>query len=200
MFIGQLKRRRTLPAPDVPDDAPDRKRSFKAIASLLTPCEMTAQPESKRSRIVLFPIDGSTHCERAFAWYVDNLKAPKDHLVFITVVEPAYSSRAFEVAMEAYIMSDMAPVLDASITRSKRLCREKMQKAKELGLHAQAFLHVDSRPGHAVTEAIEEHNAAIVVMGSRGLGAFRRTVLGSVSGYVLHHSHVPVVIVPPENE
>ncbi|OON16601.1 hypothetical protein X801_07585 [Opisthorchis viverrini] len=94
----------------------------------------------------------------------------------------------------------MAPVLDASITKSKRLCREKMQKAKELGLHAQAFLHVDSRPGHAVTEAIEDHNAAIVVMGSRGLGAFRRTVLGSVSGYVLHHSHVPVVIVPPETE
>ncbi|KAG5441647.1 Universal stress protein in QAH/OAS sulfhydrylase 3'region [Clonorchis sinensis] len=173
----------------------------KPYASLLASCEMAAQPETKRFRVVLFPIDGSTHCERAFAWYVDNLKAPGDHLVFITIVEPVYPSHAFGVAMEAYIISDMAPVLDASITKGKRLCREKMQKAKELGLQAQAFLHVDSRPGHAVTEAIEGHNAAIVVMGSRGLGAFRRTVLGSVSGYVLHHSHVPVVIVPPqENE
>ncbi|GAA34697.2 universal stress protein [Clonorchis sinensis] len=153
------------------------------------------------SQIGISCLRQNTHCERAFAWYVDNLKAPGDHLVFITIVEPVYPSHAFGVAMEAYIISDMAPVLDASITKGKRLCREKMQKAKELGLQAQAFLHVDSRPGHAVTEAIEGHNAAIVVMGSRGLGAFRRTVLGSVSGYVLHHSHVPVVIVPPqENE
>ena len=39
-----------------------------------------------------------------------------------------------------------------------------------------------------------EIGASLVVTGSRGLGVIRRTVLGSVSDYVLHHVKVPVVI------
>lgn len=34
-------------------------------------------------------------------------------------------------------------------------------------------------------------------MGSRGLGTIRRTILGSVSDYVVHHANVPVVVCPP---
>ena len=37
-------------------------------------------------------------------------------------------------------------------------------------------------------------------MGSRGLNTLRRTFMGSVSDYVLHHVHVPVMIVPPAHE
>ncbi len=40
----------------------------------------------------------------------------------------------------------------------------------------------------------EEINAGLVVLGTRGLGSVRRTILGSVSDYVLHHAHCPVTI------
>ena len=36
-------------------------------------------------------------------------------------------------------------------------------------------------------------------MGTRGLGKIRRTFLGSVSNYVLHHAHIPVIIVPKKH-
>ena len=37
----------------------------------------------------------------------------------------------------------------------------------------------------------------MIVMGSRGIGNIRRTILGSVSDYTVHHADVPVTIVPP---
>jgi len=43
-------------------------------------------------------------------------------------------------------------------------------------------------------------DAALLVVGSRGLGALSRTVLGSVSSSVLHHASGPVVVVPAAAE
>ena len=47
-------------------------------------------------------------------------------------------------------------------------------------------------------EAIIEHarDAELIVVGSRGLGAFSGMVLGSVSQYVLHHARCPVLVIP----
>ena len=54
------------------------------------------------------------------------------------------------------------------------------------------------KPGELICKNTEEEKANIVVLGSRGQGAMRRTFLGSVSDYVVHHSHTPVCVVPPE--
>jgi nucleotide-binding universal stress UspA family protein len=50
-------------------------------------------------------------------------------------------------------------------------------------------------PRDELVRKTQELNAVALVLGSRGLGAFKRAFLGSVSDYIVHHSAVPVIIV-----
>jgi nucleotide-binding universal stress UspA family protein len=49
-------------------------------------------------------------------------------------------------------------------------------------------------------ELAEQHDAAAIVVGSRGLGGVKSALLGSVSSGLLDHAHRPVLIVPPLDE
>ena len=48
------------------------------------------------------------------------------------------------------------------------------------------------RPGHVLVQAAQDEKATMIVMGTRGMDTVRRTILGSVSDYVVHHAHCPV--------
>jgi len=67
--------------------------------------------------------------------------------------------------------------------------------AKELGVKA---VHIEARNGDyadEILDAAREQNADMIVLGSRGLGIVRGTVLGSVSQKVLHHATQAVLAV-----
>jgi len=51
-----------------------------------------------------------------------------------------------------------------------------------------------AKPGEVIVDLALEEKANMIVMGSRGLGTIRRTLIGSVSDYVVHHAHCPVVV------
>lgn len=51
-----------------------------------------------------------------------------------------------------------------------------------------------SRPGEAIVEVAGDEKIDFIVIGTRGLGTIRRTILGSVSDYVIHHAHCPVIV------
>ena len=51
-----------------------------------------------------------------------------------------------------------------------------------------------NKPGEVIVRVAEEEKATMIVMGTRGLGKVRRTIMGSVSDYVVHHAHCPVVV------
>ena len=58
------------------------------------------------------------------------------------------------------------------------------------------ILEGEHKPAHIICELAKEKNAASITMGQRGLGTISRALLGSTSDYVLHHSHIPVMVVP----
>ncbi|CAH8516989.1 unnamed protein product [Schistosoma turkestanicum] len=149
-------------------------------------------------RVILLPIDGSEHADRAFHWYLDNMKSPNDIVKFINIVEPVYATPAVGLAMETPPLNDITKIMQDSIDKGKLLGKKYIAEAKKYDINCQAFIHVDNRPGTALLKSIEDHNANLIIMGNRGLGLLRRTFLGSVSDYILHHAHIPVVIVPPK--
>lgn len=62
------------------------------------------------------------------------------------------------------------------------------------------FIDESMNPGEGVCAAAKKENVDMIVMGTRGLSPLRRTVLGSVSDYVLHHANLPVAVVPMPEE
>ena len=50
------------------------------------------------------------------------------------------------------------------------------------------------KPGEVICKIAEEEKAVLIITGTRGLGKVRRTLLGSVSDYIIHHSKVPVLV------
>jgi nucleotide-binding universal stress UspA family protein len=75
---------------------------------------------------------------------------------------------------------------------------EQVRKIKAAGGSvAQAHYRL-GRPEAEITALAEEIGAGLIVVGSRGLGGIRRTVLGSVSDSVVRHAPCPVLVVRKE--
>jgi nucleotide-binding universal stress UspA family protein len=51
------------------------------------------------------------------------------------------------------------------------------------------------KPGEVLVSVANENKAELIITGTRGVGTIRRTILGSVSDYVVHHAHCAVVTV-----
>ena len=50
-------------------------------------------------------------------------------------------------------------------------------------------------PSDVIVRVADEEKFDLIVMGSRGMGAIKSLLIGSVSDRVVHHAHCPVLIV-----
>ncbi len=99
-------------------------------------------------------------------------------------------------------MKEAAEEMDAEDAREAELIASRgAELAEAAGFDAIASV-ARGRPKAWPTllELAERHDAAAVVVGSRGLGRVKSALLGSVSSGVLDHAHLPVLIVPPPEE
>jgi nucleotide-binding universal stress UspA family protein len=139
-------------------------------------------------RSVLVAVDGSADAEEALTQAIDLADSEHARLTLIAGVPglplAAYvgpSGPAFAV-MQADARSSAEAVL--------RRARDRVPD----DLHVTTIL-TDEPIRPALIEQIKRGGHDLIAMGSRGRGAIRAALLGSVSHYVLHHSPVPVLIV-----
>ncbi|XP_025108478.1 uncharacterized protein LOC112572804 isoform X2 [Pomacea canaliculata] len=75
-----------------------------------------------------------------------------------------------------------------------QLLEKYREKLLAIGAHGKVRAVATKHVGHALVRAQEEEEAQLMVIGSRGRGTLRRTFMGSVSDYVVHHAAVPVLV------
>lgn len=139
---------------------------------------------------ILVAWDGSSHAKRALNEAVDIARTQGSRLTLMTIAAPPH------VWPGPYV----PPVSEEDLLRAAERAAEEGEALVPDGIP------VSSRTaqGHPGIELIKRAEAAghdLIAMGSRGRGAVRSAVLGSVSHFVLNHAEVPVLIVHErENE
>ena len=77
-----------------------------------------------------------------------------------------------------------------------RVADEGVRVAVEAGLRAEPFAaEATGSVWKTIVEIADRHDAAAIVMGSRGLTGVRSMLLGSVSSAVVHHADRPTLVI-----
>ncbi|CAL9102459.1 unnamed protein product [Musa textilis] len=153
------------------------------------------------SRTVGIGMDYSPSCKVAVRWAVDNLVCAGDHVVLIHVLSKSDHHTEKQLWEERgsplipldefgemnltvrYGISPDGEVLDILNTAS-------MTK----GVKVVSKIYWGD-PREKICDAVDDLKLDSLVVGSRGLGAIKRVLLGSVSNYVVVHATCPVTVV-----
>ncbi|XP_052286530.1 universal stress protein Slr1101-like isoform X2 [Dreissena polymorpha] len=120
--------------------------------------------------------------------------------MFVSIVSRSGRGRSVAARTDRvclYLLFPGPAVVDQllrELTEKVKALEEKYKK-KILDLKMTGkFRTGQGKPGEVVCKIADEEKASLIVTGTRGLGKIRRTFLGSVSDYIIHHSHVPVLV------
>jgi nucleotide-binding universal stress UspA family protein len=139
-------------------------------------------------RNILVAIDGSPDADEAFSQAIDLAESEHARLTLLTSVAAPPTVASFGGAV-ALAVQDAEAEANQIVGRARDRVPD--------GLPVKTVL-AGQPVGAAVIRQITHGQHDLVMMGSRGRGAVRSALLGSVSHYVLHHSPVPILIVHAE--
>jgi nucleotide-binding universal stress UspA family protein len=132
---------------------------------------------------ILVAWDGSEHAERALGEAVDLARTQSARLTLLTVSAPIY-------AWPGYV----PPISEADLDSAAKQILAEGEGLVPDGIPVSGLTAIGS-PGIELVKRAAAANHDLIVMGSRGRGAVRSAVLGSVSHFVLNHTTIPVLII-----
>nr|XP_039273091.1 universal stress protein YxiE-like [Styela clava] len=146
---------------------------------------------------VLIAVDSSEHAEKAYDWYVKSLHKP-DNTVFLLHVKdvPKLPTFSFTEA-GAFPAEEITKIMTKHNEDVNKLENTYTVKLGQKKIKNKILLESSGgSPGQCIVDKAKENKVDLIIMGSRGLGTVRRTILGSVSDYVVHHTKIPILICP----
>ena len=137
---------------------------------------------------IMVPYDKSESATRAFEYAVDLAVKYNANITIVTCVS---------------IQIPTEPYFGTAYIETTRLLKEDAVKStsnlesrlKELKIQYKIDLLEVTSITDSLTSYAESHNVDLIVMGSRGLGGFKKLLLGSVASGVSQHAKSPVLIV-----
>ena len=144
--------------------------------------------------LILAGIDGSSGAEAALRWAARQSAATGDPVLAVHVFQPPMRAVGLRVAsVPANVLEDADRT---ARERTRELAEgEWVQPLREAGVDFRVEIREGS-PGRGLLEAAAERGADLIVVGRRGHGELTDLVLGSVGHHLIHHSRMPVVVVP----
>ncbi|GJP32467.1 hypothetical protein CLOM_g3284 [Closterium sp. NIES-68] len=156
------------------------------------------------SRNILIAVDPSPDSEKAVAWALKNHIRPSDRVTLLNVrpiVEsgPGLFAAYADSTVSAEAMAEVDRVIEkhnAGVRR--RFVSNLSQQLDQAKVQYDIVAVQDADPRERICSEVERIKAHTLVMGSRGLSAVKRLVLGSVSDYCVNHASCPVIVVRPK--
>ncbi len=144
-------------------------------------------------RNILVAVDGSPHAEKALDEAIDMAVSGNGRLTILSAIPhpPAWASSPGGAVVAI-------PLADELEREATSILRESVRRVPESVPVTKILTHEPIRA--ALTEQLETGRHDLLMMGSRGRGAIRASLLGSVSHYALNHSRIPVLIVHTEED
>jgi len=133
---------------------------------------------------ILVPIDGSKNSLRGL-----------DEAIYFARQCQAVIIGLHVINVPAGFLLNKKKLESGSIKSVEMLMNAAKTKAARHGVQLNSKIIKGSDPGYDIIQFSRHHKVDLIVVGARGLGAFREAFLGSVSNYVLHKSKIPVLIV-----
>lgn len=140
-------------------------------------------------------VDGSAYADRALEWGIDLALHRSADLTIVTVAPLT----AYAVSAEPWVPTE---VLEGEVRHYQGLLTEAVERAQRAGVTRVTGICLEGHISEEIVAFLEKNPVDLLILGSRGLSATKRLLLGSTSDEVLHHVSCPVLIVrvpaPPE--
>ncbi len=171
----------------------------KTVKRMGEPSPTISKPLFKK---ILVAQDGSESSQRAAQAALELAEKLKADLVVLHAISSPTSYYHSTIASPTG-MSLPAPSqheIDAYYAYARKVALgivgETESKAKKQGIHVKTEI---PEAVSSIVETIVNHaskeNVDLIVVGTRGLGGFKKLLLGSVSSGIVSHAHCPVLIV-----
>jgi nucleotide-binding universal stress UspA family protein len=137
----------------------------------------------------LVAVDDSPESDAAVRWAAHESAMRDAPVTLMHVIAPVVVSWP----VEAMILD--VPEWYENSARNILECAEKTFRSEWTSSRAADLSTVVGHDGVISVLTNASKDAGLVVVGNRGLGTFRRLLLGSVSNGLLHHAHCPVAVI-----
>ena len=150
-----------------------------------------APPELHRITVA---VDGSEHANLALDMAIDLTRRYGAQLTVIAIapLQPVY------IAANEPFVGTAVPVSD--LPRYQKIVEEAVARAEAAGVSAVTGIAEDGVISDELLSFLDQHPTDLLVIGSRGLTAAKRLLLGSISTAMVTHAPCPVLVVrtPPK--